>query len=307
MIFKNVAVVGSNGFIGSHLTRKLLQVPDIQLSLFGKNEHCVLGPDLPYHQIDITDKQQVLDNFAGVDLVYYLASGSIPFSTWEKPSLEVEKNLLPFLSFMETIASLKVKKVVFTSSAGTIYGTTDQKATEDFFKNPYSPHGIIKLTMEYFLNYFRVKYGLESDVYRIANCYGPGQNTGKGLGLINTFIEKILTESRINIFGDGKAIRNYIYASDLAELMACSLVQQDSGIYNASSNDHLNINEIIEVMKEIVTEPFEVIYTEKRQSDNPAIYLDNSRILAAHPGLKFTSIRDGIRSTYEHIKSGASV
>ncbi len=198
-----------------------------------------------------------------------------------------------------------MKKVVFTSSAGTIYGTTGEKATEDFFKNPYSPHGIVKLTMEYFLNYFKVKHGMDFDVYRIANCYGPGQNTGKGLGLINTFLEKILSEHKIQIFGDGKAIRNYVYVGDLAELMALSLTDATSGIYNASSNDHLDINSIIDLLKEVVEEKFEVLYTEKRQSDNPAIYLDNTRILAAHPEFQFTGIRDGISKTYLHIKSQA--
>jgi UDP-glucose 4-epimerase len=302
MTLKNVAVVGSNGFIGTHLARKLLQVPGIQLSLFGKNEHCVLGPDLDYHQIDINNRQQVSTLFAGKDIVYYLASGSIPFSTWETPVLEVEKNLIPFLNFMEVMAELKVKKVVFTSSAGTIYGTTDEKAKEDFFKNPYSPHGIVKLTMEYFLNYFRIKNNIDFDVYRIANCYGPGQNTKKGLGLINTFLEKILSEKKIHIFGDGKAIRNYIYAEDLADLMVYSLAAGTSGIYNASSDDHLDINEIIGIIKNVVAEDFDVIYTEKRQSDNPAIYLDNTRIRSEHPDFRFTDIATGIAQTYRHLK-----
>ena len=305
MIFKNIAVVGSNGFIGSHLAKKLLQIEGAQIALFGKNDVSVLGSGVNYNKIDLTNKSQLRHFFSGMDMVYYLATESIPFSTWDNPVAEVEKNLIPFLGFMEVMADCQVKKVVFTSSAGTIYGTTDQKATEDSFKNPFSPHGIVKLTMEYFLNYFKVKYNLDYDVYRIANCYGPGQQTKKGLGIINTFIEKIIEERRINIFGDGKAIRNYIYAEDLAELMTHSVYapQGKCEIYNAASFDHLSINDIVAVMKTIIQEEFEVVYTEKRQSDNPAIYLDNKKIVSDCPQLQFTAIEEGILKTYHHIKA----
>lgn len=307
MSFKKVAIVGSNGFIGRHLTNKLLHCKGINLSLFGKNAHCVSGYDHLYKKVDITDEIEVRNSFNDVDIIYYLASETIPATTWLNPTLEIEKNLLPFIKFMEVITTLNTKKVIFTSSAGTIYGHTDQKAAEDSFKNPFSPHGIIKLTMEYFLNYFNVKYGVSFDVYRIPNVYGPGQNTGKGLGIINTFIEKIVSENQIRIYGDGKNVRNYIYVEDLAELMALSLTTDiaRSEIYNASSDDTLTINELVEVLRKTVSENFEVVYASNRKSDNPAIYLDNTKILNAIPGFKFTGIEEGIRKTYEHIRGKA--
>ena len=305
MIFKNIAVVGSNGFIGSHLAKKLLQIEGAHIALFGKNDVSVLGSGVNYKKIDLTDKILLRQIFNGIDMVYYLATESIPFSTWDNPVAEVQKNLIPFLGFMEVMVECQVKKVVFTSSAGTIYGTTNQKATEESFKNPFSPHGIVKLTMEYFLNYFKVKNNIDYDVYRIANCYGPGQQTKKGLGIINTFLEKIIEERRINVFGDGRAIRNYIYAEDLAELMTHSVYtrQGKCEIYNAASFDHLSINDIVDVMKRIIKEDFEVVYTAKRQSDNPAIYLDNKKIVSDCPQLQFTAIEEGILKTYQHIKA----
>jgi UDP-glucose 4-epimerase len=301
MSFKNVAVIGSNGFIGGHLTEKLLAVPGIKLSLFGKSEQSVFGNELPYTKLDLTNNEQVKSCFFGIDFVYYLASETIPASTWENPVSEIEKNLIPFLNFMEVIARLSVKKVVFTSSAGTIYGPSVQKLTEDSFKNPFSPHGITKLTMEYFLNYFKVKFGLNYEVYRISNVYGPGQNTKKGLGIINTFLEKIISEHKIQIFGDGETVRNYLYVEDLAELLTFSLFSDlnKSDIFNAASNDTLTINDLVKILKMVVGEDFDVIYKETRQSDNPAIALDNTKVLNAHPGFKFTGIKEGVLKTYE--------
>jgi UDP-glucose 4-epimerase len=301
----NVAIVGSNGFVGGYLTKKLLQISDINISLFGKNKLSVFGDELPYCKIDLSDVEQVRNNFVGKDIIYYLASETIPASTWDDPKIEVEKNLLPFLNFIDVIAQLGAKKVIFTSSAGTVYGPSADKLNENAVKNPFSPHGIVKLTMEYFLNYFRLKYGLNSDIYRISNIYGPGQNTKKGLGIINTFLEKIVSENQIKIFGTGETIRNYIYIEDLTELLSRSLFSPSgqSEVYNVASFDTLTINELVKVIRTIVAENFDVIYTETRQSDNPFISLDNTKILKNNPGFQFTDLKNGVLQTYKHIKS----
>ena len=126
--------------------------------------------------------------------------------------------------------------------------------------------------------------------------------------MINTFIEKIITEKKIYIFGDGKNIRNYLYVKDLAELMLTSLERDVhvAEIYNTSSNDTLTVNEIAAIMKKIIPETFEVVYREARQSDNSAIHLDNSKIAQVNPGFRFTEIEEGILKTYQHIKNRQS-
>lgn len=304
MTGKRVAVIGANGFIGTHLSKLLNSIPGIQLYLYGKNASSVLGDEYQYQQLDITDGNAVNKALAGTDLIYYLASASIPASTWENPTQEIEKNLLPFLAFMEGIAKISVPKIAFISSAGTIYGPTGDKVTEDAPKNPFNPHGITKLTMEYFLNYFHKKYGLVYDTYRVSNVYGAGQSTGKGIGLINTLLENILNTGSINIFGDGSNVRNYLYAKDLAKLLTLSL-HENSGlpeIYNASSHDSLTINQVVDLIKEVVPEPFAINYTPVRQSDNSTIFLDNSKILNAFPSFQFTPVVQGIGETYQHIK-----
>ena len=205
---------------------------------------------------------------------------------------------------MEQIVKHKVKKVVFISSAGTIYGPTHLSVTETSYTNPFSPYGINKLTMEHYLNYYKVRHNLAYDIYRVSNIYGDGQNTKKGIGIINTFLENILTANKVQIFGNGEHIRNYIYIKDLAVLLSLSL-QADpktSNVFNAASNDTLSINDLVKIIKGVVKEEFEVTYTPTRQSDNPAIYLDNSKMLNAYPDLKLTPIAEGIEKTYEFIK-----
>lgn len=305
MDIKKIAIIGSNGFIGSNLAKKLKTISDTKIYLFGRSETSTLGNDFLYTQINISDTQQVLHHFRDIDFIYFLASETIPATSWDKPTIEITNNLLPFVTFIETISTLNIKRVVFVSSAGTIYGPTDLKVDEDSVKKPFSPYGITKLAMEYYLNYFHHKHGLLYDVYRVSNVYGEGQNISKGLGIINTFLEKILIDHKIQIFGDGSNVRNYIYIQDLVTLMCYSINSglETSNIFNASSNDTLSINQLVAIIKKVVDQEFAVEYMPTRSSDNSTIFLDNSRLLNKNPDFKFTDIQEGIRSTYELIKS----
>lgn len=300
----NVAIIGSNGFIGSHLTSKLSQLNNIKLFLFGRGETSIFENQYPYIQLDLLDKQQINFHFSDIDIVYYLASSTIPSSSWEDPNIELEKNLIPFINFTECICKLKVKKIIFLSSAGTIYGSCTEKVAEDSNKNPFSPYGIIKLTMEHFLNYFKTKYGINFDIYRVSNVYGAGQNTSKGLGIINTFIENIINNQQIQIFGNGENTRNYVYVKDVAELLSYSLNlnHNRSEVYNIASNDTISINELVQLLKDVVPVNFTILNKDKRLSDNSTIDMDNTKILKANPHFEFTNIKDGISQTYNFIK-----
>lgn len=297
----NVAVIGSNGFIAKHLIQQLAANHALQLRLFGRS-HTNINPGLPYKKIDFNNEEALLQDFEGIDLVYYLVSESIPSSTWDNPMMEIEQNLKPFITFLSVAAKLHIKKVAFVSSAGTVYGTTSGKVSEDSSKNPFSPYGIIKLTMENFLNYFETKYNLHYDIYRVSNVYGQGQDTSKGLGIINTFLESIIKKGEVNVFGDGESTRNYIYVKDVAHLLSLSVAKPDtSGIYNVSSDSTLSINALIRVMQAEVPIPFKINYINARKSDNAYIDLDNSRILQHFKGFRFKTIHEGISETYASI------
>lgn len=299
----NVAIIGSNGFIGSHLTKRLAKIPEVNLFLFGRNEKSIFDNRFSYEKMDLMSQQQITRSFENIDIVYYLASETIPATSWENPRVDIEKNLVPFIHFMDCISVLKVKKVIFLSSAGTVYGVSDKPLNENSDKKPFSPYGILKLTMENFLSYYQVKNGIQYDVFRVSNAFGEGQNTSKGLGIINTFLEKIIQERKVTVFGDGNNVRNYIYVKDLTEILSYSVLSDinTSNIFNLSSNDTLSINELIEIMKKVVPEKFEVIYKPVRLSDNPVIRLDNQKLISTYPKVQFTGIGEAIKSTYQSL------
>ena len=301
----NIAIIGANGFIGKHLVKHLSENKNFNFFLFGRSEISSFPENYIYSKIDLNNTNELTKSFKNIDVVFYLASASIPASTWDNPKSEIENNLLPFINFLECIVQLSVKKIVFTSSAGTIYGSSTENLNEDSNKKPFSPHGINKVTMEYYLNYFEAKRNLKYDIFRVSNIYGEGQNTSKGLGIINTFLEKIISEQEITVFGNGEIIRNYIYVKDVAKALANSCLSDftKSNVYNLSSDDSLSINEVIEKIKEITDEDFKINYKETRGSDNPKILLDNSKLKNDFKELKFTSLQKGIENTYLEIKN----
>ncbi|WP_317896967.1 NAD-dependent epimerase/dehydratase family protein [Aurantibacillus circumpalustris] len=302
----NVAIIGSNGFIGRHLTNFLSLKNNIQVHLFGRSSESIFDrSSFNYKKINLLNSIQNAEYFKNIDIIYYLVSETIPANSWENPLIDVEKNLIPFLTFAECISKLNVKKIVYLSSAGTVYGTTHKKVDENYNKNPFSPYGITKLAIENFLMYYEKKHKINCDIYRISNVYGEGQDTTKGLGLINTFLEKSIVDHKIKIFGDGNNLRNYIYVKDVAQLLGLSLTADvnTSETYNLSSNDTLTINQIVDLIKTTVSEPFQVEYVDKRESDNTTIDLDNTKILKAVTNFNFTPIKQGMTETYNFIKN----
>src|ERR1700741_2532847 len=110
MIYQNVAVIGCDGFIGKALTERLKKTTGLNLTLFGRHKESKHDQGLPYFQFDLSNRSALEKQFQKVDLVYYLISETIPATSWENPLLEIEKNLVPFLKFMEFAAQQKIKK-----------------------------------------------------------------------------------------------------------------------------------------------------------------------------------------------------
>ena len=300
-----ISIIGANGFIGKNLTNKLIQNKRYKLKLFGRTSNSLNIASIPYHQINLNNKQEIFEKIGDSDVVYYLASSSIPSDSWDNPIKEAQDNLFPFLNFLEAITKSNVKKIIFTSSAGTVYGPSSIKISENDNKQPFSPHGINKLSMEYYLKYYSMKNDVFFDIYRISNIYGEGQNTKKGLGVINTFLENIITKKSITVFGDGENIRDYIHIDDVVNILSFSTqeITSTSNTFNLSSNEYFSINELIRIIKEITIEDFNIKYIPGRKSDNPAIILDNSKIAKKYPNYNFTKIKEGILKTYLDLKN----
>jgi UDP-glucose 4-epimerase len=302
-----IGILGANGFVGKELVKHLILKKNFsELHLYSRSfiNNIPTTKYIYIHEFDIqSNKSSNYKSLLEIDVLYYLISDSIPASSWGKPYDEITNNLIPFINLIENLKEGNLKNLIFTSRAGTIYGESKNKLNEDSPKAPFSPHGISKLTTEYFLDFFNKKYNINYEIYRISNIYGPGQNTSKGLGLINTILEKSIKNEEIIIFGDGSITRNYIYIKDVAEILINALdnMTNQNLILNLASSDNLSINQIISKIELVTNIKLNLVKELGRPSDNPCISIDNEKLLEYYPNFKITPIEIGILDTYHYL------
>src|SRR5215203_5242749 len=176
-----ILILGSTGFIGKHLVEELSARENVEVTVFGRSPFNDFNGRIRAIQKDFEDTNALREALERQDIVYHLISQTIPSTSWDDTLFEIEKNLMPTLRFIEIAAACKVKKICFPSSGGTVYGLQEKVLTEETPTAPFSPHGIIKRTIESFLQYALYKYQINYDIYRISNVYGEGQNVGEGL------------------------------------------------------------------------------------------------------------------------------
>ena len=173
-----VLVVGASGFIGSHLVDTLLNLKCkvIALSRHGNgliSSQALENRNLTSYYVDIRDKVSLESVFTGVDYAVHLASSSLPQASNNDPYLDIQANLLGSLNVLQHSITYGVKKLIFISSGGTVYGNPIKvPIPEDHPNNPRCSYGIVKLAIEKYINLFRELYGLDSLVLRLANPYG---------------------------------------------------------------------------------------------------------------------------------------
>ena len=156
--------------------------------------------------------------------------------------------------------------------------------------------------MEYFLHYYDVKFGLKNYIFRISNIYGEGQNTNNGLGLVNTYLEKIISKSNLDLYGDGNNVRNYVYIKDVVTILSITIQKnfKSSKTYNLCSDDTLTIKEVLDKVKKITCTDFNINYLPTRKSDVSSILLNNKKLKKSFK-VNFTPLNVGLLNTYNYL------
>lgn len=299
--------MGSGGFIGRNLVETLLCDPDVTVTGFGRTARNT-NKNVQFIEGNIEDSTILARALRNQDIIYHLISQTIPSSSWDNPLLEIDNNLQPSIKLIELAAAAGVQKICFASSGGTVYGLNDSVLNEDSPTDPFSPYGIIKRTIESFLEYARHRYGVNYDIYRISNAYGEGQDISKGLGFINTILENIVNGRPVVVYGNGENVRDFIHVVDVGKLLArsVSLNLGASNIFNISSNNPISLNDLLALMKQVTSVDFEIQYRANRLNDNKKVILDNSKIMKLNGGVSLISLKDGVEKTYNYLQKRAT-
>lgn len=304
-----VLVLGAGGFIGSHLVDSLVARGHRVRALdrFQPSVPPLFHPSDRIELVtgDFLNRGDLVTALRGVDYVVHLVSTTNPATAENDPLIDIETNIRGSVQLFELCIEAKVRRVVYASSGGTVYGDRDGDAPirETDRTDPVSPYGIGKLCVENYLRYFRRKYELRSTVFRIANPFGQRQPFWQRQGVIPIFLEAITNHLPITVMGDGSMTRDYIYVTDVTDMIADSLGRDPRhDVYNLGSGVPVSVNEVvstiekvtgIEAIRQIVPTPPTFVQSS---------VLDMSRYVdefGAHPQIPFT---EGIRRTYAYLK-----
>ncbi len=283
------AVIGDQGFIGKALCKSLREEAQIAVkSLITLPENRLKGFDS--------------GALSGVNVLYYLASATIPASSWNQPEYEVQANLIPFMKTMDAAVQAGVSKIIYVSSGGTVYGPSHIPVTEDSVLQPFSPYGVFKGCMEHYLNYINQRFETETLIFRISNVYGPGQNTQKGLGIINTFIEQGCRRIPVALYGNGASKRDFIFIDDVVNVLKLSAVKSFKyNTYNLASGTVYSIAEIATMIQIATGLQLTVDHRPARASDNTTIAFNINRLKQECSAFIPMDLKLGIQRTHDYI------
>jgi UDP-glucose 4-epimerase len=212
-----------------------------------------------------------------MDYVVHLVSSTLPASSNLNPNYDVESNLLSTLNLLEECCRQNIKKIIFISSGGTVYGIPKSiPIKENHPTNPNCSYGIVKLAIEKYLELYKSLKGLDFKILRFGNPFGERQNPHLPQGLIIHLLYNIKLGKTIEIWGDGEVVRDYFYIRDGAKAIYKAIKDESvNNIYNISTGKGYSINQILNKFKKVLKLDFKVKYLEGRKFDVPVNILDN--------------------------------
>lgn len=300
----NVLVLGGNGFLGSHLVDRLVGAGN-RVRVFDRSPAPFTEPhsEVEYVTGNFNDQSLLAEALVGIDVVAHLISTTVPSTSNLDPVADIEGNLINSVNLLKLMQLQKVKKIVYLSSGGTVYGVPNESPIpESHPLRPISSYGIVKVAIENYLYMAHQSAGLEYCVLRASNPYGPRQGHGGVQGVITTFLSNIANDRTIEIWGDGEVVRDFIYIEDLANLIEKVIYSNKQGCYNAGYGQGFSINEVLQYIKNTIEVEVKVEYSDKRVFDVPHVVLDSQLAMTDFDWLPTTGIEEGVMETWKWIK-----
>ncbi len=313
---RRILVTGGAGFIGSHVADAHLRGGDRVWVLddlsTGRRENVPEGAVFLEASIEDPD---VLDlcRDVGFDLVSHHAAQIDVRLSVRDPERDARINVLGLLNVLEAAKVTGVKRVVYISSGGVVYGEAEERPTRETApKLPLSPYGVSKLAGEFYLNYYRRVHGLEYVALRYGNVYGPRQDPHGEAGVVAIFATRLLAREPLVVFGDGEQTRDYVYVGDVAaaNLLACEMPLLDEGdlddyAFNVGTEVGTSVNRLADVMESVSGHAPGRERAAPRRGELRHSALNAER-LRSRGWLPRTSLEDGLRTTFKWVEANTS-
>lgn len=306
-------ILGGAGFIGVNLVSKLLahgySVRVFDRSASGRLNLASFESEIEFIEGDFLDVPLVNHVLQDVDFVFHLVGTTLPATSNEDPLYDVESNVLGTIRLLQACVHHNVKRLIFSSSGGTIYGVPREvPVDENHPTDPVCSYGITKLTIEKYLRLFHQLHGLDYTILRTANPYGKYQNIQRKQGAVGVFMACVREGKPITICGDGSVTRDYIYVEDVAAAFVKALSQHSQyRIFNIGTGVGTSLCELLAKIERVVGVRAEIEYAPVRVCDVPINVLNSTRAQEHMNWSVETDLDSGLRETYAWLELAAAV
>lgn len=300
-----IIITGGAGFIGSHLTNRLIKdghrVVVIDNLAAGQKKN--LDPQATFYCLNVNSpKINNLFKREKPEVVFHLAAQINLRRSIENPIYDAKNNILGSLNILEAARKNGVKKIIFPSTAG-IYNQNPKIPTlENYPILAISPYTLAKLTIEKYLEVYRLNFGLNYTILRFSNVYGPRQNPHVEAGVISIFIEKLLKSQPPTIYGQGEQTRDYLYVDDAVEAFVLAMKNKKSGLYNAGTAREISVKRLFDKISSTTKIKIKPLYQKSIKGEVMRSALDYKKIkkdLNWHPKI---SLEKGLEKTINWFK-----
>lgn len=272
------ALFGGTGFIGTNVCRSLVLLGHSVVT-YGTSDAQGASAGVTHRAFDIADLHDLSHELSDVDIAVHLVSTMLPSPSNADPIRDVEENLVGSLRLIDAVRHSAVRRLIFISSGGTVYGAQESMPVREAAPaQPLCSYGIVKRSIEQYLALYRHLYGLDYFALRVGNPYGPFQVPG-GQGLVANVIARALRSEPVVIWGDGSVVRDYIYIDDVVSAVVGAAFHEGRAgerVLNIGSGVGRSVLDVVSSIEDLMGAPIERQFKDSRPSDVPANVLDIS-------------------------------
>jgi UDP-glucose 4-epimerase len=305
-VARDILLIGGTGFIGTALSRHLAQ-RGFNICVVDQSDfHPEPVRRTTYFTGDLSDGPFIRPLLDRCQTIIHLASSTTPTASADSAAMEAETNILPTLRLIDHLRECEPKHLLFVSSGGTLYGNPlTLPVPEAASIQPLSFHGAGKAALELF---FRVSAHTTHHVVTVlrpSNIYGPGQPLKKGFGVIRTMLEHLSSGTTMEIWGDGKAVRDYLFIDDMLEAVSQFIDTEDhiGGTFNVGAGIGHHLNEVITIAEYVTGKKLSIRHHPQRIIDVQHIVLDCAELKARTRWQPKVTLDTGIRKTWAWLTS----
>ena len=301
-----ILVTGGAGFIASHVVDRFIEEGHevVVVDNLSTGQRRNINAAANFYQADIQGRwlERVFRRERPAVVCHHAAQIDVRRSV-QDPFFDAQVNVMGTLKVFQNAVKYGVRKVIFASSGGAVYGESQSlPVSEDHPTRPTSPYGINKAIGDEYLRYFRDSWGLEYVSLRYANVYGPRQDGNGEAGVVGIFSQKMLNGDQPVINGNGRQTRDFIYVDDIVEANVAALTKTAHGIYNVGTGQETTINELFGILAKLINPAVREVHGPAKKGEQQRIALDAGRLQRELEWETKVPLQDGLAKTVEYYR-----